>query len=78
MDQEEGSPAAIQKSPYHSTLIPGTSIVPRSVALRGSCRRAHIKSPDLMAKRRSYALLARSRRCGMRLPICGTAACEGQ
>ena len=24
MDQEEGSPAAVQKSPYHPTLIPGT------------------------------------------------------
>jgi hypothetical protein len=25
MDQEKGSPAPIQKSPYHPTLIPGTS-----------------------------------------------------
>jgi hypothetical protein len=25
MDQEKGSPAAVQESPYHSTLIPGTS-----------------------------------------------------
>ncbi|HWN77354.1 MAG TPA: hypothetical protein VNN81_05630, partial [Bradyrhizobium sp.] len=25
LDQEKGLPAAIQKSPYHSTLIPGTS-----------------------------------------------------
>ena len=25
MDQEKGSPAAVQKSPYHSALIPGTS-----------------------------------------------------
>src|SRR5262245_41454605 len=25
LDQEEGPPAAVQKSPYHSTLIPGTS-----------------------------------------------------
>lgn len=25
MDQEKGLPAAVQKSPYHSTLIPGTS-----------------------------------------------------
>jgi hypothetical protein len=24
MDQEKGSPAPIQKSPYHPTLIPGT------------------------------------------------------
>jgi putative GTP pyrophosphokinase len=24
MDQEKGSPAAVQESPYHSTLIPGT------------------------------------------------------
>jgi hypothetical protein len=27
MDQEKGSPAAVQESPYHSTLIPGTSDV---------------------------------------------------
>ena len=26
LDQEKGPPAAVQKSPYHSTLIPGTSI----------------------------------------------------
>ena len=26
MDQEKGSPAAVQESPYHSTLIPGTSV----------------------------------------------------
>src|SRR4029077_15272401 len=25
LDQEKGPPAAVQKSPYHSTLIPGTS-----------------------------------------------------
>ena len=31
MDQEKGSPAAVQESPYHSTLIPGTSS-----GLRGS------------------------------------------
>ena len=28
MDQEKGSPAAVQESPYHSTLIPGTSDIP--------------------------------------------------
>jgi hypothetical protein len=30
MDQEKGSPAPIQKSPYHPTLIPGTraTVVP--------------------------------------------------
>jgi hypothetical protein len=25
LDQEKGLPAAVQKAPYHSTLIPGTS-----------------------------------------------------
>ena len=38
MDQEKGSPAPIQKSPYHPTLIPGTSKIALCVeAIRRSC-----------------------------------------
>ena len=31
MDQEEGLPAAVQKSPYHPAVIPGTNLAPRDV-----------------------------------------------
>ncbi len=33
LDQEKGPPAAVQKSPYHSTLIPGTSSISMSPLL---------------------------------------------
>ena len=31
MDQEEGLPAAVQKSPYHPAVIPGTSSTRRGL-----------------------------------------------
>src|SRR6185312_13885548 len=35
MDQEEGLPAAVQKSPYHPAVIPGTSLASRKFINRG-------------------------------------------
>ena len=44
MDQEEGSPAAVQKSPYHSTLISwGTSVV--SLAATAGALRSVVFDP---------------------------------
>ena len=37
MDQEKGLPAAVQKSPYHSTLIPGTSQNSRAANVSARC-----------------------------------------
>ena len=34
MDQEKGSPAAVQELPYHSTLIPGTRAERLTAAIR--------------------------------------------
>src|SRR6478609_7275327 len=34
MDQEKGSSAAVQESPYHSTLIPGTRAERLTAAIR--------------------------------------------
>ena len=41
MDQEEGLPAAVQKSPYHPAVIPGTSEIEACVRLAGRKRKLH-------------------------------------
>ncbi len=57
MDQEKGSPAAVQKSPYHSTLISGTTIsTGRGSTYRG--RNAVSTKPATPVRRLQSAVLA--------------------
>ena len=53
MDQEEGLPAAVQKSPYHPAVIPGTSAPVRSPQSASATRSTTHERPRTILQARS-------------------------